>query len=354
MYQPPIVVWVCGVLQLRLPFSDSIGTLILHEVAALSPEEQQMLRDWLDSRRRRTQVITTSTVALFPLVTRGAFFEDLYYRLNVAYARVLPSDCDPLMAFPCEAAIPVPDSISLLQFSVENAAVSHTEPLPTPVRPTPRMRRPSRGEVLRGVRERVFAGVQRRHEIWSRIRRQLAAETRRTADTPRALVGVVAGALSSHRSSLLFGCGVTVGALFVLMLPVEPRSFSTTPREGLTSVPVVTPTRAVVRVAATSVTDEPQAARPVALSSGRRGTSSPSTVVKYRGSLAVDSAPKGARVYVNGIPVGATPVVLRNVPSGSRVVRLELDGYRHWSTAVQVVANQRVVTTAQLSPSYTP
>ncbi len=71
----------------------------------------------------------------------------------------------------------------------------------------------------------------------------------------------------------------------------------------------------------------------------------------YSGSLAVDSAPNGARVLVNGVPVGTTPLLLKDLPVGSRVVRLELDGYERWSSAVSVVANQRVRTSVDLQPS---
>jgi hypothetical protein len=60
----------------------------------------------------------------------------------------------------------------------------------------------------------------------------------------------------------------------------------------------------------------------------------------FRGSLTVASEPAGARVLLNGQPVGVTPLVLRGLPAGSRVVRVEADGYHSWSAAVRVVADQ--------------
>ena len=48
-----------------------------------------MLSDWVSSER--IQIVTTSTVPLFPLVTRGAFLETLYYRLNVIYVELTRS-----------------------------------------------------------------------------------------------------------------------------------------------------------------------------------------------------------------------------------------------------------------------
>ena len=68
----------------------------------------------------------------------------------------------------------------------------------------------------------------------------------------------------------------------------------------------------------------------------------------YKGSLAFRSAPQGARVFVNGAFVGSTPLVLENLPVGSRAVRIEADGYQRWSTSTQVVANQQTRVSATL------
>ena len=61
------------------------------------------------------------------------------------------------------------------------------------------------------------------------------------------------------------------------------------------------------------------------------------------------SAPEGARVFVNGALVGSTPLILENLPVGSRAVRIEADGYQHWSTSTQVVANQETHLSATLA-----
>ena len=88
IYRFPVIVRNCGGPPLELPQTESANTLILHDVAALPPGEQQMLSDWLSSGNRRTQVVTTSAEALLPLVTTGAFLATLYYRLNVIYVDV--------------------------------------------------------------------------------------------------------------------------------------------------------------------------------------------------------------------------------------------------------------------------
>jgi hypothetical protein len=71
----------------------------------------------------------------------------------------------------------------------------------------------------------------------------------------------------------------------------------------------------------------------------------------YRGSLAVSSSPGGAQVFINGVSVGATPLLLEDLPVGSRAVRVELEGHERWSSDVRVVANERTGVMAELRPS---
>ena len=54
------------------------------------------------------------------------------------------------------------------------------------------------------------------------------------------------------------------------------------------------------------------------------------------------------RVFLDGKPVGTTPLTLRAVPIGSHAIRLEHDGYRRWSSAVRVVAGEQNRITASL------
>ena len=71
----------------------------------------------------------------------------------------------------------------------------------------------------------------------------------------------------------------------------------------------------------------------------------------FRGSLIVNSRPPGARVLLNGRRAGMTPLVLKNQSVGSRAVRLELDGYEAWTSAVQVVTNTSTRVRADLKPA---
>lgn len=70
----------------------------------------------------------------------------------------------------------------------------------------------------------------------------------------------------------------------------------------------------------------------------------------FRGSLIVSSQPSGAYVSLNGRGAGTTPLVLKNQRVGSRAVRIELDGYEAWTSAVQVVTNTSTNVRAALKP----
>ena len=72
---------------------------------------------------------------------------------------------------------------------------------------------------------------------------------------------------------------------------------------------------------------EPAASRPVA-------------DARFSGSLAIDSTPGQARVFLNGEAVGVTPLLLTKLPVGSRAIRLEAEGHTSWSSSVRVVSDQ--------------
>jgi hypothetical protein len=74
--------------RVALPLTLTHGSLILRNVAALPLAQQERLHDWLARTAGSTQVLATSTTALYPLVERGAFLDVLYYRLNMTYLEV--------------------------------------------------------------------------------------------------------------------------------------------------------------------------------------------------------------------------------------------------------------------------
>ena len=135
--------------------------------------------------------------------------------------------------------------------------------------------------------------------------------------------------------------------------------------EPPTALPPGPPPAAVaVEVAVTSPTPEspvlaaapgpattPIAASASAPTSTKRRTAVPPRIAGYRGGLQVDSDPDGARVFVDGEEVGVTPLHLKSLAVGSRVVRVEAEGYQTWTTAARVVANQRARISAVLQRS---
>jgi hypothetical protein len=77
----PIATW-CSGQPFVLPPAGRIGTLILHDVGALTHDEQGQLLNWLEQTGGRTQIVSTASAPLVPRVKAGLFFERLYYRLN--------------------------------------------------------------------------------------------------------------------------------------------------------------------------------------------------------------------------------------------------------------------------------
>jgi serine/threonine protein kinase len=74
----------------------------------------------------------------------------------------------------------------------------------------------------------------------------------------------------------------------------------------------------------------------------------PQSPTVYTGSIYVDSRPRGARVTVDGKPVGVTPVRVADVRIGTHVVRLELPDHRWWSTTTRVTSGQEQRVTGSL------
>lgn len=93
---------------------------------------------------------------------------------------------------------------------------------------------------------------------------------------------------------------------------------------------------------------EVTAAAPRPVSNLREAPADETPSRQFRGSLVLHSTPQGGHAFVNGKPVGSTPVILSSLPAGSRVVRIEAEGYQTWSAAVRVVADEQTRVTATL------
>lgn len=80
----PVRYWSAGA-AMSWPVHD-VGSLIVRDLAALDATEQAELDEWLNRRLTdRVQILSVTSVPLFPRVERGAFLDVLYYRLNVIH-----------------------------------------------------------------------------------------------------------------------------------------------------------------------------------------------------------------------------------------------------------------------------
>jgi hypothetical protein len=80
LLQPPIAHSANGAF--NLPAVPG-GTLILRDVQQLGAGDQQRLSAWMSEPMRRTQVISTASCPLYPLVESKILQEGLFYSLNV-------------------------------------------------------------------------------------------------------------------------------------------------------------------------------------------------------------------------------------------------------------------------------
>ena len=71
-------------------------------------------------------------------------------------------------------------------------------------------------------------------------------------------------------------------------------------------------------------------------------------VINEVGSVYVDSQPRAARVFMDGVIIGRTPLLVSQVISGAREIRVEYQGYRDWLSVVEITANERNEITALL------
>jgi hypothetical protein len=65
-----------------LTLPETGATLIIHDVSALNTTDQDRLHQWLNLSPPGVSVIAVTAEPLFPLVQRGAFLTELFYRLN--------------------------------------------------------------------------------------------------------------------------------------------------------------------------------------------------------------------------------------------------------------------------------
>jgi len=72
------------------------------------------------------------------------------------------------------------------------------------------------------------------------------------------------------------------------------------------------------------------------------------------GSLSVTCRPSGASAELDGLTVGATPVVRGGVPPGLHVLRVHKDGFKTLRTTVEITAGESTVVSDELPPLVVP
>jgi serine/threonine protein kinase len=66
------------------------------------------------------------------------------------------------------------------------------------------------------------------------------------------------------------------------------------------------------------------------------------------GRLSIESRPSGARVFLDNNQIGVTPLAKPDIKAGEHAIRLERDGYRHWTSTVRIAAGEQNRVTASL------
>jgi hypothetical protein len=72
------------------------------------------------------------------------------------------------------------------------------------------------------------------------------------------------------------------------------------------------------------------------------------------GEIDVDSIPRGANAYLDGVFKNITPLSIVGVTPGSHLIKLNKTGYEPWEETIQVVAGETTVVNETLSPIVTP
>jgi outer membrane biosynthesis protein TonB len=123
--------------------------------------------------------------------------------------------------------------------------------------------------------------------------------------------------------------------------PTTSATTSPTPTATATTTSP-TPTKTVTTTATTTATTTVTTT----------ATASPTpTATATTGTLTITSNPSGAKVYVNDIYRGVSPVTLQSMAPGSYDVLLELVNYSDWQSTVEVTAGQPTTVSAIFTPA---
>lgn len=214
-----------------------------------------------------------------------------------------------------ELPVPPPSGVSPASAAPPAAAFAPADALPAPAQPTARLA-PDAARAAQRERSASLDAPKRAPVIGGRLLVRTSPAGARV---------------------LLDGQDVGVTPLTVRSLPFGTHTLRVT-REGYESES----RRVIISTA------QPAPSLIVDLERARSGAAVAGPDSRFTASLAVESRPPGASVYLDGRRIGTTPLVLESAPTGSHALRLELDGYRRWTSSVRVAAGERNRVTASL------
>jgi hypothetical protein len=186
-----------------------------------------------------------------------------------------------------------------------------------------------------------------------------------TLGTAAAVIGFMVGALflseierpphTGASAARLAGAETHAPAVGTAGLGIVPPSVETAPAAPVSSKavdrqPAARADKAVATSgkAASSNASKRRSPEDVITSGSAKAAPAPSGGSRLSGALLVTSDPQGAEISINGVVKGKTPMLIRGLAAGSRVVRLDLPGYEPWSWSVRVAADTQTPVTVKL------
>jgi hypothetical protein len=133
-----------------------------------------------------------------------------------------------------------------------------------------------------------------------------------------------------------------------------PAPSSTIQSEPVSVATPIVPARDASPDTAASSGDQAPAAAAAAIDAGVQGTTAAPERPAAASSvteLVVTTQPTGARVTVNGIGWGVTPLAIRHMPPGEKRIRVSKDGYAAEERVLRVDQGRQQVLDIQLNPA---
>jgi hypothetical protein len=161
---------------------------------------------------------------------------------------------------------------------------------------------------------------------------------------------VVGGSVGYH-----IGAGTAVEtAQTVLAIAPPPGPADAPPSAPPAASPASTSTDEVVEIKPAAIEPQPRPTPAAArLPERTPPPTRPFRTAPGAGTIDIDSRPRGAKVFVDGRPMGTTPLRVPELSPGSHRVRLDLVGYRTVTSTVNIVGGELArlgVTLEQMVP----